>query len=253
MNATMGEASTALAEQFHSQFGQDMLLGTSVFKGGRGLTFVDIGAHDGVTLSNTLHFERDCAWTGLCIEANPAVFPDLKKSRRVPALNIAIADRDGSMPFYAISGYGQMLSGLVDESDTKRINFIKRTIAERGGSFEVIQVPTRTLAGVLAEYDLREVHYLSVDTEGNEPDILRAIDHSQTMIHVVGAEGHRRDEVARLAAALGPSFARAAIHFSDTFFINRSSPFFQQRIPLALASIRYRLRRRIDRSLRRLR
>ena len=38
------------------------------------LFFVDVGAHDGISSSNTGHFEIDLGWDGICIEPNPLVF-----------------------------------------------------------------------------------------------------------------------------------------------------------------------------------
>ena len=60
--------------RFFSQLGQDRYLLENFFRGKRGGVFVDIGAYDGQTFSNTLFFERSMAWTGLCIEPLPSAF-----------------------------------------------------------------------------------------------------------------------------------------------------------------------------------
>ena len=60
---------------YYSQIQQDFLLDTVVFHGLRNGTFVDVGANDGVSLSNTLTFERDRGWTGLCIEPTFLILP----------------------------------------------------------------------------------------------------------------------------------------------------------------------------------
>ena len=41
--------------------------------------FLDIGAHDGVTGSNTFFFEK-LGWDGICLEPIPSVFDKLKKN-----------------------------------------------------------------------------------------------------------------------------------------------------------------------------
>jgi len=33
--------------------------------------FVDIGAHDGITNSNSYIFEKYFGWSGICVEPNP--------------------------------------------------------------------------------------------------------------------------------------------------------------------------------------
>ena len=43
---------------FHSQFNQDAYLEKYVFKGYKNGIFMDVGAHDGVTINNTLYFEK---------------------------------------------------------------------------------------------------------------------------------------------------------------------------------------------------
>ena len=45
-------------KKFHSQFGQDKFLDEKVFKGKTGGFFVEVGAHDGVFLSNTFFFDN---------------------------------------------------------------------------------------------------------------------------------------------------------------------------------------------------
>ena len=43
--------------------------------------FLDIGANDGQYLSNTLFFETQMGWTGLCVEGSPSAYGLLSKSR----------------------------------------------------------------------------------------------------------------------------------------------------------------------------
>ena len=41
---------------FKSQYSQDEFLENNVFKGFKNGVFMDIGAHDGITINNTLYF-----------------------------------------------------------------------------------------------------------------------------------------------------------------------------------------------------
>jgi hypothetical protein len=45
------------------------------------LYFVDVGANDGVSLSQTLALERDLGWRGVCVEASDPHFAALVLSR----------------------------------------------------------------------------------------------------------------------------------------------------------------------------
>ena len=57
----------------YSQLGQDCLA-YILFNGKLEGSFVEIGAADGVTLSNTFMLEKFLNWRGLCIEPGPQVF-----------------------------------------------------------------------------------------------------------------------------------------------------------------------------------
>jgi hypothetical protein len=68
---------------YFSQVGQDMWLARHVFpssRGGGGV-FVEAGAADGVTGSNTLWLERERGWTGVCVEPHPDTFQQLRRLR----------------------------------------------------------------------------------------------------------------------------------------------------------------------------
>ena len=44
-------------------------------------TFVEIGANDGLHMSNSYFFERYLGWRGLCVEASPQIFSLLERNR----------------------------------------------------------------------------------------------------------------------------------------------------------------------------
>src|SRR5262249_22987803 len=62
---------------YKSQNMQDVFLDRWVFRGLEGGSFIDIGAHDGVTYSNSWFLEKKRGWRGVCIEPNPVVFKRL--------------------------------------------------------------------------------------------------------------------------------------------------------------------------------
>ena len=175
---------------YYSQVDQDRILNEEVFCGMRGGVFVDVGAHDGVSFSNTLMFERELGWTGLCIEPNPDIFARLLENRSAICLEIAIARREGRFPFVKVDGYAQMLSGLSHSMDSRHRERIERETKEHNTSHSVLEVSVRPLASVLSEHRISEVHYLSVDTEGNEADVLASIDFDAVMIHAITVEAH---------------------------------------------------------------
>ena len=67
---------------FYSQFGQDAFVFKEFFENKQNGIFIDIGAHDGESFSNSKFFEKTLNWKGICIEPIPEVFQELKKKSK---------------------------------------------------------------------------------------------------------------------------------------------------------------------------
>lgn len=108
--------------------------------------FVDVGAHDGVTHSNTYALEQ-MGWTGLCIEPNAEAYAELVKNRTCLAC-----------PLVASS-------------------FHNRTMVP----FDGVRVGTGTPTLAMPLHDMLEgvgafsVDYLSIDVEGHELEVLHGV------------------------------------------------------------------------------
>ena len=78
-----------------SQIGQDLwVIDTLNFK--KNGYFLDLGALDGKTHSNSLMLEKKYGWNGICIEANPEVFPMLSSNRNCMCVN-SLLDNENDM------------------------------------------------------------------------------------------------------------------------------------------------------------
>ena len=182
----------------YSQFGQDVFLG-AFFENKRNGIFVDIGAHDGITLSNTYMFEKTLGWQGWCFEPNPAVFRKLIENRTCECHEIAIGDYDGVGDFKIVTGYAEMLSGLQSNYNNQHLHRIKNEINQFGGMEENLEVPVCTLKSVL--HKSTEIDYLSIDTEGGELKII--LDILKTFRpKIISMEANYRDEIETATYAL---------------------------------------------------
>ena len=65
--------------KYYSQSGEDFIA-WHYFDFKKNGFFVEIGAFDGIHLSNTYSFER-AGWRGICVEPHPEYFPICKKNR----------------------------------------------------------------------------------------------------------------------------------------------------------------------------
>lgn len=168
-----------------SQLGQDKIV-DGYLHGKRDGVFVDIGAYDGVTFSNTLMLERERGWTGICIEPLPDVCVELRKNRRCICVQACVGNREEpAVDFLAVQSpvvRARMLSGVLSEYDPHHLARIDNELNEFGGSKSVIQVPMRPLHAVLHEHGIDHVDYLSIDTEGSELMILRS-----TILSAIGS------------------------------------------------------------------
>ena len=66
---------------YYSQIGQDKWVNDTL-KGKTNGFFIELGACDGLYLSNTLYFEKEKNWNGICIEPNSSYFSRLCKNRK---------------------------------------------------------------------------------------------------------------------------------------------------------------------------
>ena len=173
----------------YSQLGQEKYLNENFFKNKTNGVFVDIGAHDGITLSNTKFFE-ELGWQGICVEPIPEIFEKLKINRKCICEQYAVTDEDGIGEFLVLKGWTEMLSGLANEYVQSHVNRINAEISERGGSKEIIPINTIKLQTLLDRHNITYIDYLSVDTEGNELKILKSIDFNKTKVFSITVENN---------------------------------------------------------------
>jgi len=132
-----------------------------VFNEKRGGYFLDLGAHDGISISNTYLLERKYHWTGICVEANPDSFLQLRKNRRAICVHACLDSTEGFVNFAKRDVMGGIVSGDTDNKDVTN------------KTEEVIRIETKTLERVLIENQApSEIDYLSIDVEGAEHRVL---------------------------------------------------------------------------------
>ena len=169
-----------------SQAGQDQVV-ERILKGKRGGTFLDIGAYDGLTGSNSLYFEKYLGWTGVLVEPVKQHRETAEMWRASPCLPYAVADRDGEATFIAVTqGYTQM-SGLEGEYDAAMLTRVR---SDPRHAEDRITVPTRSLNSLFAETGMDRVDFVSLDIEGGELAALTAFDHARYRVDVWAVENN---------------------------------------------------------------
>jgi len=180
---------------YYSQCGQDKFVNEHLFKNKENGVFVDIGAHDGVSLSNTYFFENKLGWTGICIEPFYELFEQLvaSRSKKTICLPFAIANFDGESKFLKVEGPPEMLSGLLEYYDPRHLQRVDKEVEERGGKKVIINMQVRKLQTIFKKYNLKSIDFMSIDTEGSELEVLKSIDFDEVEIHAIAVENNYRD------------------------------------------------------------
>jgi len=193
--------------KFYSQVGQDRFLLESFFRGKRGGVFLDIGAYDGETFSNTAFFERSMGWTGLCVEPLPTAFAKLTATRKSLCENLCVGDFEGEADFTeANDPHGpneQMFSGLAAHQSPRDVS--------RMDGLNMVRVPRRVqvtkLSTLLTKHSLFDIDFCSIDTEGAELAVLSSFDPAKFRVGVFAIENNWDDErIPKLMAEKGYEF-----------------------------------------------
>ena len=141
--------------------------------------YIDVGANDPVDHSVTKAF-YDSGWHGINIEPLPG-FHHAFLAQRPRDINLAIAAgaEDGRLTLYdvpAVNGWATPDRAVAQ--------------AHRAEGFQVseITVPVRTLASICAEHVQGEIHFLKIDVEGFEGEVLRGMDFARWRPWIVVVE-----------------------------------------------------------------
>jgi FkbM family methyltransferase len=191
--------------KYFSQYRQDRFLDLHIFRKKQGGFFIDIGAHDGISYSNSFFFEKNRNWNGICVEPNPTVFKDLLNNRTSICINACISrSHNQNLPFLKIDGYAEMLSGIKSNYNPEHFQRIKEEVHTKGGSIQEILVETKTLNSLLIENKIEKVDYCSIDVEGSETDVLYSVDLKEFDIEVFTVENnYNHSEVSKILEHVG--------------------------------------------------
>jgi len=175
---------------YRSQCGQDEYIDIA-YQGRRNGVFFEAGAGDGDALSNTWFFEKHRGWTGVCVEPNIESLAMLRANRSCHIFGDAIgADRRDDVGFWEVTGGTRLCSALDEACDHNRLDsFIK----QYGGQKSLVPVRVFTTQQVLDKFGIVRIDYMSLDTDGNELDVLRGIDWSRTFVGMLTIENIGND------------------------------------------------------------
>ena len=148
--------------------------------GGRGV-FVEAGAHDGLTQSNTALLELSLGWTGLLVEPIPELAARCRVNRPASAVEQAAlvpADHPGDTIRMTYCNRSSIVAGGRGsrDADAAWLDTCRRLPDQRHVEPYEVVVPARTLSAVLDEHGIERIDFMSLDLEGYEAPALRGLD-----------------------------------------------------------------------------
>jgi FkbM family methyltransferase len=158
-------------------------------------TFLDIGANDGMTFSNTYRLLQK-GWQGTMVECSPKVKPKLVENispykHQVQILDAAIGPYDGHTDFHE-SG------SLLKKGDSSLVSSISSDETKRWRTaripFEKISVPMLTFGSMLKRSMYKTFDLVSIDIEGMEKYVIPQIDFKKLNTRMAIIEFNGKDE-----------------------------------------------------------
>ncbi len=161
-----------------SQLGQDVFaLAMSGFK--HNGYFVEIGAFDAVSHSNTYLLETVYGWSGVMAEPNPERQQNLRANRKAKLVPKAVWNESGlTLAFHATADSAlSALGGVVQNDQHDRTEY------------KQYSVETITLNDLLIQNNCPDIiDYMSIDVEGAELEVLQGLNFSAWKINTLSIE-----------------------------------------------------------------
>jgi FkbM family methyltransferase len=197
-------------EESNSAFRQDLIaLMFNNFKTHG--TFIEVGACDGVATSNTLLLEREYFWTGLLVEPARIWHEDLFRNR-TSQIETRCAWKSNGEQLQFVEKLSPGRSGIVETSDDY-------TVANAFYSVETV-----SLEMLISENPkLKNVDFLSVDTEGSELEVLQGFPFEKIQPRFICVEHNFNDlKRAQVRSLLGRHgyqiYLESLSHVDDWFY-----------------------------------
>jgi FkbM family methyltransferase len=149
------------------------------FLHGRGGTYIEAGANDGIAQSNTAFFERFREWSGLLVEPVPELADRCRANRPGSIVEqAALVASDYPQPTIEMrfANLMSVVEGARGSADADREHVELGVELQALADTYTVDVPAQTLSSLLDRHGLDDVDLLVLDLEGYEAQALRGLD-----------------------------------------------------------------------------
>lgn len=184
----------------------------------RGGFFVEFGATNGITHSNTYLLEKEFGWTGILAEPALCWHEALTRNRKV-AIDTQCVWKESkqTVPFYETDAADLSTIALYRDDD------LHKTKRMHGRRYDV---PTISLQDLLIKHKAPIlIDYLSLDTEGSEFEILNSFDFDRHRFRIITCEHNftpARDKIHSLLSRNGYTRILERVSKQDDWYISVS-------------------------------
>ncbi len=171
------------------------------------VTFMQIGANEGLVNDPLYHNIRLHQWSGVLVEPFEEAFQKLKYNHfnnpRLIFEKVAISDESKDMPFYYVEKKSPDVPDWVSQLNSFDKSITTEVQEKFGTLVEIkeMQIPCTTVEEILTRNNIPSLDLLLIDTEGHDYEILKTIELKRWNPEIVIFE-HRHLEDADFKKAL---------------------------------------------------
>lgn len=174
---------TWLSMSLHPRPLPDIIFDLAQFAFPRGGFFIEAGAHDGVTNSNTCLLPEK-SWRGLLVEPAPSLYAALKENRPDQILaNCALVSDESLSEISGTFADGSLMGsahpslkkrdGARPRNLLEKVDLIVRSRLHLQPRIRLLTVRAATLDSLVRQHQITEISFMVLDVEGFEIEALR--------------------------------------------------------------------------------
>jgi FkbM family methyltransferase len=174
--------------------------------------FVELGANDGISQSNTKHLEMFHGWRGVLIEPFPGNFQKLSKTRSrstyfVNAACVSFGFQKSEMELTYSNLMTTPMEGSSDMEDRELHAQSGKKFLKGDERVSTFSAKARTLNSILDDAGApAAIDLLSLDVEGGELEVLSGVDHSKYRFNWILVEARSKEKISHFLEKLGYEF-----------------------------------------------
>jgi FkbM family methyltransferase len=177
---------------YYSQIGQDKYYIENIVKYKKNGRFLDIGANDGITESNTYCLEKEYNWSGICVEGSEELAKICSRNRPQSVVSCSLVWSGEEEVNFVEPKNGKNLLSRIDNIVWNKEYFVNDFIDPITS-----KRTTTTIKNILGD-GYHYFDYFSLDVEGAELEALKGIDWNNTKFGFITIEYGNREHYKNL-------------------------------------------------------